>query len=199
MSSLRVSSRLLLTFALLGGGIAAAGCGSDDADAYVTETERAIRDKVRAELEADRLRRHGARLAALNESLAKAPTAFKLAAATAEAADGTDADGGAGLVGIERGEAIYTQNCASCHGARGEGDGPVAASLVPTPAKHSDGGYMNALSDGHLFKVIKEGGTAVGKSSMMAPWGPSLSDEEIRDVIEFVRSLADPPYSGSAG
>ena len=55
---------------------------------------------------------------------------------------------------------------------------------------------MNALSNEHLFKVIKQGGAAVGKSPMMAPWGGSLKDEQIRDVIAFVRSLADPPYDG---
>jgi mono/diheme cytochrome c family protein len=57
---------------------------------------------------------------------------------------------------------------------------------------------MNALSDAHLFKVISEGGAAVGKSNMMAPWGPTLSDEEIRSVIAFIRTLADPPYEGAA-
>jgi len=34
----------------------------------------------------------------------------------------------------------------------------------------------------------------VGKSSMMAPLGGSLSDQQIRNVIAFIRSLADPPY-----
>ena len=73
----------------------------------------------------------------------------------------------------------------------------VMMELVPKPAKHSDGRYMNALSDAHLYKVISEGGAAVGKSSMMAPWGMSLEDEDIQGVIVFIRSLADPPYAGS--
>jgi mono/diheme cytochrome c family protein len=55
---------------------------------------------------------------------------------------------------------------------------------------------MNALSNEHLFRVIKEGGAAVGKSPAMAPWGGALSDAQIRDVVAFVRSLADPPYAG---
>ncbi len=92
------------------------------------------------------------------------------------------------------GEVLYVQYCASCHGARGAGDGPVGASLDPKPVAHSDGAYMNALSQEHLFKVIKLGGPAVGKSALMAPWGGSLSDAQIWDVIAFVRSLADPPY-----
>jgi mono/diheme cytochrome c family protein len=98
---------------------------------------------------------------------------------------------------VTRGREIYQMYCASCHGPEGNGDGPVSAGLDPKPAKHSDGNYMNALSDAHLEKVIKEGGAAVGKSPLMAPWGGTLSDAQVTDVISFVRSLANPPYPGS--
>ncbi len=98
-----------------------------------------------------------------------------------------------------RGAAAYAVYCASCHGARGDGDGPVAAALDPRPAKHSDGATMNALSDEHLFRVIKEGGPAAGKSPLMAAWGGSLSDAQIRDVVAYIRSLADPPYPAGPG
>ena len=53
---------------------------------------------------------------------------------------------------------------------------------------------MNALSDEHIFKVIKEGGASVGKSPLMAPWGGTLNDAQIHDVVAFVRTLAVPPY-----
>jgi mono/diheme cytochrome c family protein len=95
-----------------------------------------------------------------------------------------------------RGAVHYQALCASCHGPRGAGDGPAGQNLDPRPARHDDGAYMNALSNEHLFKVIKEGGAAVGKSPLMAPWGGALSDDQIRDVVAFVRSLADPPYTG---
>ncbi len=98
---------------------------------------------------------------------------------------------------VAKGEPLYATYCSSCHGARGAGDGPVAAGLDPKPAKHTDGEYMNALSNEHLFKVIKEGGPAVGKSPLMAPWGGTLSDAQIWDVVAFVRSLAAPSYTGS--
>ncbi len=113
---------------------------------------------------------------------APAPAAKPAAGAAAQVADAA------------RGQALYVQFCASCHGATGAGDGPLSAGLVPKPARHNDGHYMNALSDAHLLKVIQQGGPAVGKSPLMAPWGGALSEPQIRDVIAFLRSIAVPPY-----
>ena len=96
----------------------------------------------------------------------------------------------AGPASAAAGAPHYATFCASCHGPTGNGDGPVAAGLNPKPARHSDSAYMGALSDDYLFKVIKQGGVAVGKSPLMAPWGGTLSDADIRDVVAFVRSLA---------
>lgn len=89
----------------------------------------------------------------------------------------------------------YATLCATCHGASGDGKGPAAAGLNPKPVLHVDGNVMNPIDNDHLFKVIREGGPAVGKSALMAAWGGALSDTEIWDVVAFVRSLADPPYS----
>ena len=98
---------------------------------------------------------------------------------------------------LAAGAALYAANCVTCHGAHGDGDGPASAALVPKPAKHHDGSYMNALSNEHIFKVIKEGGAAAGKSPMMAPWGGMLSDAQIWDLVAFLRSIAEPPYKGT--
>ena len=96
----------------------------------------------------------------------------------------------------QQGDVLYVQYCSSCHGTRGGADGPVGQALVPKPARHNDGDYMNPLSNEHLFKVIKQGGIAVGKSPLMASWGPTLKDQQIWDVVAFIRTLAEPPYSG---
>ena len=61
--------------------------------------------------------------------------------------------------------------------------------ITPPPTKHNDAEYMATLTDDYLFQVIKEGGAAVGKSPMMAPWGGSLSDEQIRAVVAYMRTL----------
>lgn len=46
---------------------------------------------------------------------------------------------------------------------------------------------MAELKDGYLFDIIEKGGAAVEKSPFMPPWGTALKDEDIRDVIAFVR------------
>ncbi len=98
--------------------------------------------------------------------------------------------GAAGKGDPKAGQAKYDLLCSSCHGATGKGDGPAAAALNPKPRSLADAQYMKGLTDDHLFKVIKEGGAAVGKSPLMAAWGGQLKDPEIWDVVAYVRSLA---------
>ena len=98
---------------------------------------------------------------------------------------------------MARGAEHYQLHCATCHGAEGGGDGPTSVALDPKPAAHNDGNYMNALTDEYLTEVIRDGGPSVGKSPLMAPWGGVLNDDQLKDVIAFIRSLADPPYPGS--
>ncbi len=86
-----------------------------------------------------------------------------------------------------KGKESYDQICASCHGAGGKGDGVAAAALDPKPRDLSSAEYVSTLSDEHIFKVIKEGGAAVGKSPLMPAWGGVLSDDKIWDVIAFIR------------
>jgi mono/diheme cytochrome c family protein len=48
---------------------------------------------------------------------------------------------------------------------------------------------MKQLSDQYLFDIIKGGGEAVGKTRLMPPAGRVISDEEIWDVVAYLRSL----------
>jgi mono/diheme cytochrome c family protein len=97
---------------------------------------------------------------------------------------------------VEAGKQLYQQRCAPCHGPDGKANTPTAQALNPKPRDHTDGAYMNQLSHDHLTKVIKQGGVAVGKSPIMPPQA-DLNDQQIRDVVAFVRSLASPPYQGN--
>lgn len=96
---------------------------------------------------------------------------------------------------LKAGKAKYEQLCASCHGMTGKGDGPAAATLNPKPRNHTDGKYMNALTDKYLIDFIKGGGAAVKKSPLMPGFGTTLKDEDIRNLVVYIRSLAKPPYT----
>ncbi|MCH7926430.1 MAG: cytochrome c, partial [Candidatus Dadabacteria bacterium] len=80
--------------------------------------------------------------------------------------------------------------CTSCHGMSGKGDGPAAVSLRPKPKNLTDSAYMISLNDQYLYDVINKGGAAVGKSPFMPGWGTTLSDEDIADIISYIRSLS---------
>jgi mono/diheme cytochrome c family protein len=91
------------------------------------------------------------------------------------------------------GKNLYATYCAGCHGDQGKGDGVASKSLPVKLADFTDGSIMNQLSDKFLFDVISKGGSTVGKSAFMPGWG-NLNEKQIRDIIAYLRSIADPPY-----
>jgi cytochrome c oxidase cbb3-type subunit III len=95
------------------------------------------------------------------------------------------------------GKKLYVTYCSSCHGDNGKGDGPAAQSLPVKPANHTDGAVMNQLTDKFLLEIISKGGSAVGKSPMMPAWGGQLKENQLRDIVAYVRSIAQPPYKAS--
>jgi mono/diheme cytochrome c family protein len=106
-----------------------------------------------------------------------------------ETGGATDAAGG-GDTQVARGQTLYAEKCALCHGATGHGDGPGAVALDPKPRNHTDGAYMNAQTNEQLHEVIKNG------KGQMPAWGATMSDEEIDAVLSYVRTLAEPAYTG---
>jgi cytochrome c2 len=87
----------------------------------------------------------------------------------------------------EEGKPIYQRLCASCHGASGKGDGPVGQALNPKPSDFTE--HMHHHGDNHFFKIIKEGGPAVGKSAVMPAWGGQLEEGDIWDVISYLKTF----------
>ncbi len=87
-----------------------------------------------------------------------------------------------------KGKEKFELMCASCHGPQGKGDGPAGAALNPKPRNLTDAAYMSTLDDEHIIKVIKEGGASVGKSPLMPPLGGALSDEDVHNIVAFIRS-----------
>lgn len=89
---------------------------------------------------------------------------------------------------LAKGKAIFIEKCAPCHGQQGKGDGPAGKVLHhPKPRNQTDAKYMSTLTDEHIFKAIKDGGASVGKSPNMPPWEGILSDDDIWNVIAYLR------------
>jgi mono/diheme cytochrome c family protein len=83
-------------------------------------------------------------------------------------------------------KAIYQQKCAACHGSSGMGDGPASATLQPPPVPLSKA--IKGKSDDWIAKVIRAGGPAVGLSPMM-PAHPSLNDDQLKGLVQYVKGL----------
>jgi cytochrome c oxidase cbb3-type subunit 3 len=83
----------------------------------------------------------------------------------------------------------FVRFCSKCHGTEGKGDGPQADALTTKPRDFTDCARMKGLTDDTLFTAIKEGGEAVHLSKDMPAWKDGMDDDEIRDLIAYVRSL----------
>ncbi len=93
-----------------------------------------------------------------------------------------------------QGKRIFYQYCVWCHADATPAGPSNRSNLTPVPPLLNDGATLNAESDEYLQNIIALGGSAVGKSAMMPPYGRVLSAEEIRSMIAFTRVIALPPY-----
>lgn len=91
--------------------------------------------------------------------------------------------------GSADGAALYARYCAACHGADGGGDGPNARHLPVPPTAHADSAYMSRRPDDALFDAVYAGGRIMGRSHRMPAWGRTLSGEEIRALVAYMREL----------
>ncbi|MGH7359232.1 MAG: c-type cytochrome [Candidatus Rokuibacteriota bacterium] len=85
-----------------------------------------------------------------------------------------------------RGKELYGRYCTGCHGVDGRGEAKTFRPNVGNLAVQS---YLDQLSDEYLFAAIKQGGAAVGKNAAMPAWDKQLDDDQIWDVVAFVRTL----------
>ena len=86
----------------------------------------------------------------------------------------------------------YNYYCAQCHGLEGKGDGPNATESQPvSPKDHTDAKEMSELTKDDVIKVIRGGGAATGKSTMMPPFGKTITEAEIQDLVNYLRKLCN--------
>ena len=98
--------------------------------------------------------------------------------------DGKGLPVGSGSVII--GEELYTDNCASCHGAQGLGDGQAGRSLEPSPALLRQFVQMPMSGDEYLLWTISEGGERFGTD--MPAFEDKLGEEDIWKIIAYMRA-----------
>jgi mono/diheme cytochrome c family protein len=95
---------------------------------------------------------------------------------------------------VARGQPLYAQHCASCHGARLEGQpdwqSRNAQGRLPAPP-HDDSGHTWHHDDTVLFEVTKYGiakHAPPGYQSDMPGFGEQMSDAEIIATLAFIKS-----------
>ncbi len=85
---------------------------------------------------------------------------------------------------ISQGKAVYRQNCSSCHGNSGKGDGPDAAALSAQPSDFTNQALMAQTSSTSLYDAV-----TAGIIPDMPAYSSTLEDNERLAVVAYLRSL----------
>lgn len=94
---------------------------------------------------------------------------------------------------VSQGRVLFSNYCASCHGAAGDGNGIIAPNLVPAPrnlvavASFGERPFIDYMTDARIYGSITNG---VPGTSML-PWIRVMSDDERWDILNFLRAEAD--------
>jgi len=81
------------------------------------------------------------------------------------------------------GASVFKTNCEACHGPEGHGDGPAGAALDPAPRNLAE--LQSVVGDDYLFWRIYSG----KQGTSMVAWKGILTDEQIWQVVSFIRTL----------
>jgi mono/diheme cytochrome c family protein len=84
-----------------------------------------------------------------------------------------------------RAKELYGQECSVCHGETGDGKTDLAKDMGLTLSDWTDPKTLAAKPDGDLFNVIRN-----GKDKMPAEPVGRAKDDEVRNLILYIRSLA---------
>ena len=122
-------------------------------------------------------------------------SASVILAVTTACGSGTDASRPENSI-LERGSAVYQANCATCHGANGEGQTNWQSrqpdGTLPAPP-HDASGHTWHHPDDELLDIIRRGGQAVyggpGFQSGMPAWSDRLTEQEIEAVLAYIKTL----------
>ena len=85
---------------------------------------------------------------------------------------------------VTRGAELFAINCSQCHGATGEGNGPVAPFLINYKPANLTSDVVQSKSDGSFFLTISN-----GLDGRMPALNENLTVPERWDVVNFLRTL----------
>jgi cytochrome c oxidase cbb3-type subunit 3 len=91
----------------------------------------------------------------------------------------------------ENGRRIYQSFCSQCHGVKGNGTGRKGMALGTKPADHTDKDAMSKRTDSELYGIIWYGGKSTGLSEMMPSWRNALKEDDVWDIISYIRVLCE--------
>ncbi len=92
---------------------------------------------------------------------------------------------------VATGRAVYAAHCASCHGARGEGEPDWQTERedgsLPAPP-HDASGHTWHHADADLIRIVAKGGTVYMPTSRMPGYRTTLTPDEIAAVLTFIKA-----------
>jgi mono/diheme cytochrome c family protein len=96
---------------------------------------------------------------------------------------------------VQRGQTLFADNCAVCHGDFGEGGpSPVDPNQIIAPLGTAD--FLNTHDDATLFQVISQGQSDLGMSPFGTANGGNLDDDQINSIVAYLRSWqSNPPVT----
>lgn len=86
---------------------------------------------------------------------------------------------------VFRGGLVFANYCVTCHGINADGNGRAARLYNPKPANLR----TSEKNDDYFGLIIRKGGGAIGRSPFMPAWEAELTDEQIRDLVAYLRSI----------
>jgi len=90
---------------------------------------------------------------------------------------------------LPRAQRNYDTYCVQCHGVNRNGKGINSRDMSVQPRDHTDAKGMADIPNDELFRAIKEGGLAVNKSVLMPAWGNVLPDDEVKELVTYLRQV----------
>lgn len=89
---------------------------------------------------------------------------------------------------------LFVYYCSGCHGLAGKGDGVYARTLRVRnkvwPRNLTQTSYFEKKTDRDIYVVVALGGGHTGKSTMMPAWTATLTPEQIKHLVSYVRVLS---------